>query len=255
MNRIIHIEETDSTNSELLSRLGRQHRGEPDPSDLRWEDGDMLVCYRQRAGRGQQGNRWEAEPGLNIALSLLLCPDCLPARESFLLSEAFSLAVCRCLESEHLPGLCIKWPNDIYVGDRKLGGILIENTLGGDRLLEAVCGLGLNVNQRVFRSDAPNPVSLCQLTGRHYDLPSLTRNLHRCFLEQYDRLAGSASSALQDEYRQRLYRREGWHPYRDAQGLFEGRIVGIGRDGRLHLQRRDRSQVQEYAFKEVAFVL
>lgn len=258
MNRIVQIEETASTNTLLLEQLKSQaDAGESAMPE--WQDGDMLVCYRQTDGRGQRGNHWESAPGQNIALSLLLCPRHLPATEAFLVSEAFSVAVCRCLEALGIGDLCIKWPNDIYVGDGKLGGILIENTLSGPWLRESVCGLGLNVNQTRFLSDAPNPVSLKGLTGRDYDLAVLTADLHRHFLAAIGQLAEACekgqAEGLQTEYWQRLYRREGWHSYRDSEGLFEGQLAGVGRDGRLALRRGRDGEVKKYAFKEVSFVI
>lgn len=259
MNRIVQIAETASTNTLLLEQLNSRQNSQAAADTPLWQDGDMMVCYRQTDGRGQRGNHWESAPGQNIALSLLLCPRHLPASEAFLVSEAFSVAVCRCLEALGIEPLHIKWPNDIYAGNGKLGGILIENTLSGPWLKASVCGLGLNVNQTRFLSDAPNPVSLKGLTGRDYDLPTLTADLHRHFLAANRQLAEALdkgqTSSLQADYRQRLYRREGWHPYRDSEGLFEGQLVDVGSDGRLSLRRGRDGEVKKYAFKEVSFVI
>ena len=135
----------------------------------------VVAARSQTAGRGQRGNSWEAEPGRNLTFSMLLRPRGVDARTQYAVSEAVATAIVTVLrryvpDSDHLT---VKWPNDIYYTDSKLCGILIECSLSGLTIDRAVAGVGINVNQTEFRSDAPNPISLRQITGREYPLEPL----------------------------------------------------------------------------------
>ncbi len=140
------------------------------PSDA--PHGYVLMAREQTAGRGQRGNSWEAAPGMNVTMSVMLRPQGLPAAAQFAISEAVAMGVVDLLDSLGVDGARVKWPNDIYVGDRKVCGILIENSLCGTIVGRSVAGVGLNVNQREFVGGAPNPVSLRQLLGRDLDVES-----------------------------------------------------------------------------------
>lgn len=137
--------------------------------------GHCLMCHTQTAGRGQRTHTWEAAPGLNITMSLMLRPDAMKAADQFRISMAVALGITDTLTALGIDGVEIKWPNDIYVGEGKICGILIENALTGPYVARSIAGIGLNVNQTVFTSDAPNPISLRQLTGRTYDLTALAQ--------------------------------------------------------------------------------
>ena len=151
--KIIHIDETDSTNHWLKSH--QLIANSPEPTAI-WAD-------YQTAGRGCGTNTWESERGKNLLFSMLIHPENLPANKQFQISMAISLAIVDAL-GQLVGDLSIKWPNDIYWRNGKIGGILIENTLKGNLIKESIIGVGLNVNQREFHSDAPNPVSLWQIT-------------------------------------------------------------------------------------------
>ena len=227
--RIIHIEETDSTNRWL------KENGE----------GTMVVVSDfQTAGKGCGTNSWESERGKNLTFSMLIHPKTLSAKEQFRITEVTSVALCETIGLE----AHIKWPNDIYVGDKKICGILIENRLQGQTIKDCIIGIGLNVNQTVFVSDAPNPVSLCQLLGHEVDREQLLETFLQQFNEVWQRETVGA------DYRGRLYRREGWHAYEDAQGRFEARLKGVSKDGHLLLEDRQ-GQQRTYAFKEVQFIV
>ena len=233
---ITHIDETDSTNRWL-----REH-ADIERDQLVWAD-------YQSAGRGCGSNTWESERGKNLLFSLLLHPHELKANEQFRISMAISVAIVKALTSHlspltsHLTPLSIKWPNDIYWQDRKLGGILIENRLAGAFVRDSIIGVGLNVNQAQFISDAPNPVSLRQITGHEYDREQLLLSVAGHFSLDVDA----------EEYRSLLYRRQGFHAYRDAEGDFEAELITVEDDG--HLLLRDRNgQQRRYAFKEVQFI-
>ena len=211
----------------------------------------------QTAGRGQGDNRWESEPGQNITCSILLRPGFLPARNQFELSQTVALAVRKMLEA-FTADVTVKWPNDIYAGPRKIAGILIENRLMEKRIVSSIVGIGLNVNQKRFLSDAPNPVSLSQLTGQTYDLAHMTRLLQRHIAEACLQLRrcheeGGNSRELQAEYLRHLYRFGTWHPYLTDGRVFEGRITGVTPEGYLQVALRDGS-LRQFDLKEISFL-
>ncbi len=207
--------------------------------------GFALMAREQTAGRGQRGNSWEAEPGKNITLSVMLRPDNLPALRQFEISEAVALGVADTVESLGIEGVAVKWPNDIYVGDRKIAGILIENSIRGANIAYSVAGIGLNVNQTEFRSDAPNPVSIAQLTGRSYDLVELASAMVSRILDRLGRVNHA-------EYRRRLWRGTGLWRWTTPDGNeFEAEIVDVAPDGMLTLSGCPRP----FAFKQLSPLL
>ncbi len=260
--RHIHIEKVDSTNRWLHDYV---------PA----EDEEMTVVTTdyQTSGRGQADNHWESEAHKNLLCSVLFHPDHIPASRQFLLSMAVALAVSKTLE-HYTDGINIKWPNDIYWNDRKICGILIENRLSGQRVKDTIAGIGININQRTFHSDAPNPVSLIQITGRETPreemaqrLLSHLQQLLEGLQEEADKLPSDGQEpktsdgqerktfdSLRTSYHQRLYRREGFHAYRDRQGTFEARIKQVADNGTLSLEDRN-GRLRQYAFKEVEFVI
>ncbi len=255
--KIIHIEETDSTNRWLrdsskhwgrfflfdpLCRQRKQsNKKEPSPSVC-------VVADYQTAGKGCGSNSWESERGKNLTFSMLIHPEKIPANEQFHITEVVSVALCETLEPYINKKVEIKWPNDIYVGDRKICGILIENRLQGSTIKDAIIGIGLNVNQRVFLSDAPNPVSLYQLTGQETNRDAL---LNR-FLEAFERVSQSDKTCI--DYRERLFRKGKEGLYEDKTGRFTARLTDVLSDGRLQLVDSE-GQTRIYAFKEVQFII
>lgn len=250
MTTIVRLTETRST-SDALRQMA--DRGEVA------DDFTTVVADFQTAGRGQVGNRWESEAGKNLLASTLVRPRGLDVSRHFTLSMAVSLAVADAAADALPPGMRervkIKWPNDIYVGHGKLAGILVENRLSGRAIVESVIGVGVNVNQELFLSDAPNPVSIKGITGRDTDRDALLD----CYLASLRlRLAmlgeGDEATILR-HYASRLYRADfGFHPFADATGAFEARIVSVAPDGRLTLERRD-GQRRDYLFKEVEHIV
>ena len=161
---------------------------------------------------------------------------------------ATSLAICEAL-GQYIGDIAIKWPNDIYWRNGKIGGILIENTLQGTVIRDSVIGVGLNVNQRVFHSDAPNPVSLWQICECETDREQLLKDI----LQAFDRMIGNLP-VIREHYLSLLYRRQGYHPYVDKNGAFMAEIVTVEDDGHLVL-RDDNGKERRYAFKEVQFII
>ena len=229
--KIIHIAETNSTNNWL-----KEHG----------EDGLVVVADYQTAGRGCGTNKWESERGKNLLFSMLVHPHDIPAVRQFHISMAISLAICESLE-QYIGDLSIKWPNDIYWRNGKIAGILIENTLKGTVIKNSIIGVGLNVNQRDFRSDAPNPVSLWQVSGQETDRDELLHDI----LRRFDGLLGHD---ILNHYLSRLYRRRGFHPYADADGAFMAEIADVCEDGHLVLSD-EAAKERIYAFKEVQFII
>ena len=239
---IIPVESAVSTNSYLKELAHRQAL----------EEGTVIVTGNQTEGRGQRGNAWESEAAKNITCSILLYPSFLPVRRNFLLSEAISLGVKETLDA-YIDGIVIKWPNDIYYQEKKIAGILIENELMGNEFCLSVVGIGLNVNQERFLSDAPNPVSLKQITGKDWDTETLLRELVRNILHRYGQLKAGDTETLIPMYHDALYRKTGIHRYEDSEGIFHARLDRVSDDGFLHLVT-DRNEARSYAFKSVRFL-
>jgi BirA family biotin operon repressor/biotin-[acetyl-CoA-carboxylase] ligase len=218
------------------------------------EEGTILLAEAQTAGRGQWGTNWEAEPGKNLTFSMIFYPEFLAVKNHFLLSESITLGVATVL-STFVQGISIKWPNDIYYKDRKLAGILIENEIMGHTISQSIAGIGINVNQDVFCSDAPNPVSLRQIIGKETDLTLLSKRLSSSILFFYKRLQrGGETESIVHAYHEILYRKEGFFLYKDKAGIFLARLASVANDGLLHLID-DKEVSRRYAFKEVSFVI
>ena len=246
---LIALDSTESTNL-YLSQLSRH-------------EGDALapfttVCAEyQQAGKGQRGNSWESAEGKNLLFSFVTYPTFLEARHQFLLSQMVSLAIKEAL-SCWSDDFSIKWPNDIYWRDKKICGILIENDLSGNRIGRCICGIGLNVNQTTFLSDAPNPISLQQITGREHDrhalLMEIMKRIQLYFqgaeVEQY----ATYSEEISVRYGRSLFRRRGYYPYADANGRFSARLLRVEPDGRFVLEDESGKE-REYLFKEVQYIL
>lgn len=243
----IALDATDSTNHYLCQLCNER----PDTEEL-----TTVSAEYQTAGKGQRGNSWEAEAGSNLLFSFVLYPEFLDARRQFVLSQLVSLSVCEVL-TQHTEGISIKWPNDIYWREKKICGILIENELSGHSIARCICGIGLNVNQTTFRSDAPNPVSLKQITGLEHDRYALLAELLRRVQHYYTRLRNEANgdfpAGLADRYARNLFRRQGFHAYEDAAGRFRARLLCVEPDGRFVLED-EAGQRREYLFKEVQYL-
>lgn len=245
MNRpaVIWREELSSTSTTLAAEA----------SDM--DHGTVIAARRQTSGRGQRGNSWEAEPGKNLTFSMLLRPRAVKPGEAFAISMCTALSIASVV-SEAMDGVevKIKWPNDIYVGDRKICGILIENSFGTG-IERSIVGVGINVNQREFLSDAPNPVSMWQLTGNEYNLEKLLDRVAVRMVEDFDTYEAAPDiEALTARYRSHQWRGKGEWPWLDCitGERLHAAILDIAPDGRLTLDTVPR---RSYAFKEVAAVL
>ena len=252
----MYLSECDSTNTRLKQLLATGQAP------------DYIYAGYQTAGRGQTGNGWESERGKNLTCSILVESQKSKVESLFDLNVAVSVAVHRAVTGYGLrvtgDEVTIKWPNDIYWKDKKLAGILIENAIVGNEVRYAIAGIGLNVNQTEFRSDAPNPISLRQITGREQDIDELMKRL-------YDEVQKATEEDVWDYYRAHLYRREGYWPYVErevsteptmnansqepiAKSLFRARIEDVLPTGELVL-RDEEGKERIYHFKQVRYVI
>lgn len=241
----IHLNQTDSTNTYLkeLLMLGVEL------PELTLVDSDS-----QTKGRGQAGNSWESRDGENLTFSWLCHPTFVSADNQFVLSQAAALAIQSTL-SEFVDDVRIKWPNDIYWKDKKICGILIECTLAGTSVKDCIMGVGVNINQKKFYSDAPNPVSLAQIVGFTFNRESVLEKLTDSFNHYYDMLKSGKVGDLVNEYKNNLYRKTGLHAYCEPGGEeFRAEFVDVLPSGHL-LLKDDSGCNREYEFKEVKFII
>jgi BirA family biotin operon repressor/biotin-[acetyl-CoA-carboxylase] ligase len=242
--QFLYFEELPSTNSKI-KELCDNH---PLP------EFSIVIARQQSAGRGQQGNHWESEPGKNLTFSIVIYPNFIKIQDQFIISQWISVAIIKTLAKYIPQGLKIKWPNDIYVNNKKLAGILIENTLKGANLERAVIGIGLNVNQEVFTSNAPNPTSLIQLTKSPTDLNALLEELLMTMSDEYSKLISGEIQLIQNDYTENLFRNDGmFHEFKDTKGMFKAMLSGIDNFGRLKL-KKENGDLMTYEFKEVEYV-
>jgi len=239
--RFFWFSETDSTNQLIRMMADAKHL----------TSGSIVVADFQTAGRGLSGNSWESEAGKNLTFSVLFYPVDVPANRAFVISEMASLSVKNVLD-KYLPDVSVKWPNDVYYGDKKITGILIENILFQGKITQSIIGIGINVNQTIFFSDAPNPISMAQITGVSYDRISIMNDFKQAFSVQSERLNSGHLNAIHNDYLNAMYRKNGTHKYCDANGFFDATLHHIEPTGHLVLNRTD-GTISRYAFKEVSY--
>lgn len=219
----------------------------------RFSHGDAVIAIRQTAGRGQRGRSWESTPGENLTFSVVLEPVFLPAARQFMLSEVVALAVAGTL-GEYGIEARIKWTNDIYVGDRKICGILIEHDLGGGNLARTVAGIGLNVNQTEFPEWLPNPTSMAVETGCRFDITEVFDVFSSKLEPLYAALERGEEDTVRSAYHGRLYRLGRPHRYFiPGRGEIEGIIRGVEPTGELIVETDGKEE--KFLFKEIEFVI
>ena len=245
MIRHIHLPETTSTN--VIAR------------ELDLNEEILLVSTdHQTAGRGQRGNTWESAPNENLLFTLVLRPTGVKAIDQFVLCELISVALCEVL-SRYTEGIRIKWPNDIYHHDHKLSGILIEHDIEGMNIARTIIGIGLNVNQVNFISDAPNPISLCKILGHEIDREALLNEICNAFTALHQEMLTAPDciqwrNALHQRYTTLLYRLGIPALYRDTLDTFSATLRRVEPDGRLRLED-EQGTLRSYLFKEVEYII
>ena len=197
-------------------------------------EGTLIITDHQMAGRGQRGNRWEAQPGENLTFSLILKPNFLPPQNQFLLNQAFSLGILDYVKQRLSLEVKVKWPNDVMVGDHKVCGILFENQVSGNDLRHAIVGIGLNVNQQTFQY--PAAASLRQFSHQLYNLREELELLLEALEIRYLQLKQGKQEELKSEYLNNLYRRGQSHRFTHQENEFDGVIVGVDEAGRLRIK-------------------
>ncbi|MDB5003446.1 MAG: BirA family transcriptional regulator [Mucilaginibacter sp.] len=240
---LVTIKELDSTNTFLKTLLSNS---KPLP------EGTVIMAESQYAGRGQQQNKWHSEPGKNLTFSILLNPTFLPVINQFDLNRVVSLGVFDALEPYLGDKLKIKWPNDIYYDDRKLGGILIETHIQGDRIKNAIIGIGLNINQESFLPGAGNAISLKQILHKDYDLRTILSEICGHIEAYYLNLKASKFSFVRNTYLSRLYWLNQAKRFKANDVVFEGIIKNVKDEGLLVVDNN--GTLQEFSLKQIEFL-
>ena len=241
---LVTIKQVDSTNSFLKNLLSNS---KPVP------EGTVIMAEEQYAGRGQQQNTWHSEPGKNLTFSLLLKPHFLSVGDQFDLNRAASLGVYDALQPILGDQLKIKWPNDIYYGDRKLGGMLIENTIQGTQLKDSVIGIGLNINQENFPSGASNATSVKQILQKDYDLTLLLSEICKYIEVYYLKLKAGQIDFVRNAYLSRLYWLNEVKNFESNDGVFNGTVKNVLPNGLLVIEDTNGRQL-EFNLKELKFL-
>lgn len=239
---IIRIKSITSTNTHLKELLLRQ----------KLENGTVVIADSQTAGRGQAGNNWESEPDKNLTFSVILRPSELTVDKNFMLSRIISLSIKETLD-EYSPNFRIKWPNDIYYEDKKIAGILIENDIIGNKITQSVIGVGININQEFFYSDAPNPVSLKQIIGSDSDINSVLMEVLERLMKNFDLIERGEYEVITKNYFLSLYRNDRYSLFSDKNGIFKAIIIAVEDNGKLVLKTEEGEKCS-YFFKEVIYL-
>jgi BirA family biotin operon repressor/biotin-[acetyl-CoA-carboxylase] ligase len=242
-SKIVYLEKTESTNLYAQERLSVQ--------DI--IEGTVFVAGEQTAGKGQEGNSWESAPGMNLIVSFVVYPTFLIAGRQFSFNKAISLGIKDFIEVLVPSKVTIKWPNDIYAGNGKIAGILIQNNIQGSRIMSTILGIGLNVNQEAFISDAPNPVSLKGITGVDYKLENILKGLCDYLDKRYEQLRAGRFREIDRQYIDSLYRFNEWAFYHFNGDIIKARITGISDFGLLQLQLENQETLS-CGVKEIIFL-
>lgn len=258
-NKIVELDRVDSTNIYVNTILDRENP----------EEGTVFWAREQFAGKGQQGNKWESESGKNLTFTILLKPVFLAATRQFMLNKAIALGALDFViafltnpftrerdqnSRKDVPAVTIKWPNDIYVGDQKIGGILIEHKIMGKTISATLAGIGLNINQTRFAPEIPNPVSLIHFLRREVELTGALNAVCRSIDRRYQTLQDACFASLSSEFNQHLLGYEQWRNYLCDGVVFEGKIAGVDDPGRLIIESRD-GILHHFGHKEVEYMI
>ena len=239
------FQKLDSTNTEAIRLYQKGELTSP----------TVIHAHYQSNGKGYGDNYWESAAGKNLTFSIACFPRMIEPSEQFILTQIISLSLWAVV-TEVIPAkkISIKWPNDLYVGNKKIAGVLIQNFVKGNKIDFSVIGVGLNVNQKVFLSDAPNPTSLVIETGKVFDIEVLLKKILQHFAAYKNNLAAlSLSGTIRSRYLENLYRFGELKQFKDNEGVFTAKITGINNFGQLMLLTED-GKKRIYGFKEIAFL-
>lgn len=243
----IELQSVDSTNNYALAQI---HAKLAQP-------GTCYFAHEQTSGKGQRGKTWATERGMNIIISIVLRPDFLQPIQQFQLSACVAVATHQFLNKYDGSSLKIKWPNDIYWQDRKLGGILIENVVRSRESASAswdwaVVGVGININQASFADDLKNPVSLKQVTGESFDQIELARKLCSSIDHFYKKLMNNETNAILEMYNQLLYKKDETVKLKKNNRIFSCIIKEVSLTGQLVVQH---SVEEQFDFGEIEWLI
>lgn len=237
------LQEVDSTNNYAMAYINENGV----------ISGQAWLALHQTSGKGQRGKQWQSKPGENIMMSIALKPHRLLLADQFMLSSSIALGSYDFVKNYAGSATRIKWSNDIYINDKKAGGILIENVIRGSKWMYAIAGIGINLNQESFSPDLPNPVSLCQITGRKYDLMKMAEELYNCIIDRLSLMHPKGYEQLLKEYNLRLYRSGKRQLFLSRSGKFEAIIKRVEKDGKLILEKN--GKLTSVHFGEVSFII
>jgi BirA family biotin operon repressor/biotin-[acetyl-CoA-carboxylase] ligase len=242
---LIEKKSLDSTNTYAKELLNKEFLPE----------GSLIITITQNNGRGNGGNSWESESGKNLTGSFVLYPLFLQAKDQFILNMSISLAVYDFVKG-YIPEseVKIKWPNDIYIDNKKVAGLLIENSIQGSEFCQSIAGIGININQEKFTSDAPNPVSLINITKHDYNISECVDRLFLCLAKRYTMLENELFEAIRSDYMEALYRYNDFSEYIYNNKKISAKINGIGEMGMLQLLTSENILI-ECDFKQISFVI
>lgn len=242
-HNIVTLKEVDSTNTYLKQALS---------NSTPFAEGTVIMAEAQLAGRGQTHNSWHSQAGLNLTFSILLNPHFLPVDKQFELNKAMSLALNDVLEKYFGAEAKIKWPNDSYIGQDKIGGMLIENILQGDRIKHAIIGIGLNVNQTDFPLSLQNVTSFKKILHTDYDLKMLLAEICKSVEARYLQLRAGNIAQIHQSYLKKLYLLGEWAKFKMDGRIENGRILGIHPAGYLEVETE--AGIREFGLKEIEFL-
>lgn len=245
-NQVLKLQSLASTNEFLQKEI---------KNGANLAEGFVVVARNQYEGKGLDKNKWESAPGMNLILSAYLKPNFIAAQDQFLLNKLVSLSVLDFINSiSAKTSNKIKWPNDIYINDQKVSGILINNTIGGSEIMYSVIGVGININQVAFESDAPNPVSLKQIQNLDLNLDKCLNSFLIFFNRRYMQLRNREIQKIDEDYLKSLYRINEQHLFDHQNQTIKARVIGLGEFGKLKLVTEDNVTI-ECDMKEIKFTI
>ena len=239
--KFVYLETVDSTNA-----YAQSYASKCDPNEF-----TVIYTYNQSLGKGQIGRKWYSGSDENLSFSIIYFPEHLEATESFRLLQHVSLAITEALFELTQIRFNIKWPNDIYYNDKKLAGVLIQNTVREKKIQSCVIGIGININSDSFPKELINPISLKQITARNYQLDAIMHQLGQSICKGIQRPFIDNNKS----YLKQLYRLNEWYQYKDKVGeIFDGKIIGVDRIGRLQIEDNS-SEIRHFDIREIEFIL
>ncbi len=242
-SKLIKLKEVDSTNEYASNMKNIEH-------------GTVITAEKQTKGRGQRGNKWSSRSGENITASFYIEPDFLSVEEQFYLSMIIALSVRETIVHyiDECENIKVKWANDIYYKDKKIAGILIENSLKGHSISSSIVGIGINVNQTIFDEKLPNPVSIKQIKGENISVENCISILCKKIEQKYNMLKEGKKKEIKNDYMKNLYRRKGIHSYIYKGHSLKAEIFDVLESGHLILRTED-NNLHKFDFSQIKYVL